>query len=238
MLLQNRVARLEDFILELQNVSSSERDSKLHAFNLSTTLRRTMSSPMAAKSGSTFYHTSNMHVTSSGSLSFHGPSSIYHVFPGNEERFNTSNQHSDMQEKGFKSTEHVLEHFNIDIKADIITQTLLLFFKWQYPNHVFIYRDAFLRDHYGARRESKYWSTSLLLSLCALGSLMLPETDRGDFGERCREAAVSIAIVADLMHPSVTALQTFLCLAFCEIGLGNLSKGWAFSGRVQSLRSG
>lgn len=237
-LLQSRVAWLEDFILDLQNASSSERDFKLRTVNItSASSKRPMSTTAETQFGSAFYRTSNLHMTSNGSLSFHGPTSIYHVVSVDDdekpyERPDKNNQHSPIKDEAFKNADQVLRHFDIDIDAEIITQTLLLFFKWQYPNYVFIYRDAFLRDHYGVRQGGKYWSTSLLLSICALGSLMLPESERGDIGRRCQDAAVSIAIVADLVDPSITAVQTFLCLAFCEIGLGNLSKGWAFSGRI------
>lgn len=227
-LLRNRVAWLEEFILELQNSSAAERDAKLRTIDLaSTSLKQAASIFAEPQIGSAFYSTSAMKMSHADSPSFHGPTSIYHVIEGSE---GGNNQLSPVGSDTFKSADHVLKHFNIDIDADIVTQTLLLFFKWQYPNYVFIYRDAFLRDHYGARQEGKYWSASLLLSICALGSLMLPESERGDFGARCQDAAASIAVVADLVRPSITAVQTFLCLAFCEIGMGNLSKGWAFSG--------
>ncbi|KAH7066530.1 fungal-specific transcription factor domain-containing protein [Paraphoma chrysanthemicola] len=207
-LLQSRVAWLEDFILNLQNASPSERAARLRTLNIASATPRqaTTTSPASTQSSSTFYRTSNLHLTSDGSISFYGPTSIYHVFPHDEERPDRTDQQSTVRDTGFKNPGQVLEHFDIDLEAD-------------YPNHVYIYRDAFLRDHYGNRQEGKYWSTSLLLSICALGSLMLPEN-----------AAASIAIVSDLMHPSITAVQTFLCLAFCEIGIGNISKGWAFSG--------
>lgn len=135
----------------------------------------------------------------------------------------------------FTSTDHVLRHFGIDVDSDAVTQCLVQFFKWQYPNLMFVYREAFLRDHFGDRAGSRYWSLSLLLSVCALGSLMLPrehgEEARGrPGGEQFYGAAESIAIVTGLTRPSIPTVQTFLCLAFYEIGLGNLSKGWAYSG--------
>lgn len=160
-------------------------------------------------------------------MSFHGPTSICQVVFDDGDGPSGSNE---LVRKPFKNADHVLTHFGIDIDSSAITETLVLFFKWQYPNFMFVYRDTFLRNHYGMREESKYWSLSLLLSICALGSLMLPQGEKKAFGEQCHDAAESIAMVTDLVQPSITAVQTFLCLAFYEIGAGNLSKGWAFSG--------
>jgi len=164
-------------------------------------------------------------------MSFHGPTSIYQVI-FDEERPGENNAVAASSREAFRNADNVIKHFKIDLDADIITQTLILFFKWQYPNFMFVYRDAFLRAHYGEREGSKYWSHSLLLSVCALGSLMLPQHDQSRFNERCHDAAESIAMVTDLTNPSITAVQTFLCLAFYDIGTGNLSKGWAFSGML------
>lgn len=225
-ILQNRIAWLEDFIVDMQSSSSPDRDEKLRNIHFASAPSKPRT-PAVTQHHATSYRTSNLRVNIDGFPSFHGPTSIYHEI--REGRLE-STQQGRLQESAFNNADHVLRHFDIDLNSDIITQTLLLFFKWQYPNYVFIYRDAFLREHYGERQGGKYWSISLLLSICSLASSMLPESGRGNFGTRCHDAAVSIAIVADLTHPSITAVQTFLCLAFCEIGCGNLSKGWAFSG--------
>lgn len=177
---------------------------------------------------------------SEGSLAFHGPTSIYQLlFDDDDVGIPGGNCAAVLAlNEPFASADHVLKHFGIDIDNDILTQSLIHFFKWQYPNFMFVYRDAFLRDHYGHRQGSRYWSISLLLSICALGSLMLPQGEKSDLRERWRDAAESIAMVTDLGHPSITAVQTFLCLAFYEIGLGHLSKGWAFSGELIEVLNG
>ncbi|KAK8233202.1 fungal-specific transcription factor domain-containing protein [Phyllosticta capitalensis] len=112
----------------------------------------------------------------------------------------------------------VAQHFGI--QDSWIEQGLQSFFKWQYPNCMFIYREAFIRDHYQC---GEYWSPSLLYSICALGS-------DGDVSERFFAAAESILMVSGLEKPCLTTVQAFLCMAFFEIGRGNLSKGWNFSG--------
>lgn len=235
-LLQNRVAWLEEFIMGLQSASSSERDSRLRTMNfISTSSRDASATATETCFGSALDYTTYLHRTSDGSMSFHGPTSICQVVFDDGDRPSGSNELVLSPSKPFKNADHVLTHFGIDIDSSAITETLVLFFKWQYPNFMFVYRDAFLRNHYGMREESKYWSLSLLLSICALGSLMLPQGEKKAFGEQCHDAAESIAMVTDLVQPSITAVQTFLCLAFYEMGAGNLSKGWAFSGRTNEM---
>lgn len=230
-LLQTRVAWLEDFIADLQTSSSSEREAKLRDINFLTNTSRdvvpvTNGSPQSDASP----RATNFHVTSDGSLSFHGRTSIYQVmFEDPDTSIRTTSSPVAIESRS-RNEDYVLQHFAIDINDDMVTQALILFFKWQYPNFMFIYRDAFLRSQFGMRQGSKYWSLSLALSMCALGTLMLPQSERGDFGQRCHDAAESIAMVTDLVNPSITAVQTFLCLAFYDIGAGSLSKGWAFSG--------
>lgn len=232
-MLQSRVSWLEGFIADLQNSSPSERNAKLQSVSfLSTPSPSTSSAVPESIASGTSLRATNFHVTTDGSISFHGRTSIFQVMFEDDQRPSSATSDGLSLDGTYRNADYVLQHFNIDINDDMITRVLILFFKWQYPNFMFIYRDAFLMDHYGTRQGSKYWSLSLLLSICALGSLMLPTDERGDFGQRCHDAAESIAMVTDLVHPSITAVQTFLCLAFYDIGAGSLSKGWAFSGRT------
>jgi hypothetical protein len=230
-LLQARVAWLEDFIVDLQTSSSSEREVKLRDVNfLSTPSRDAASVTDGSPQSEASPRATNFHVTSDGSLSFHGRTSIYQVMFEDPEKSTRTTTGPVAVESRSRNEDYVLQHFAIDINDEMVTQALVLFFKWQYPNFMFIYRDAFLRSQFGERQGSKYWSLSLALSMCALGTLMLPQGEQGDFGQRCHDAAESIAMVTDLVNPSITAVQTFLCLAFYDIGAGSLSKGWAFSG--------
>ncbi|KAK1624793.1 fungal-specific transcription factor domain-containing protein [Colletotrichum phormii] len=122
------------------------------------------------------------------------------------------------------------------IPGDYISHLGIHFFRWQYPHFMFIYREAFLCDHFSkddgdgddrSRKHRKYWSPALLLSICALGALVNLETKATS--ERFFLAAESIIMVTGLTRPSVATVQAFLCLALYEIGRGNLSKGWGYS---------
>jgi hypothetical protein len=123
-----------------------------------------------------------------------------------------------------------MAHFGISLEGDIVVRALMDFFRWQYPHFMFVYREAFLRDHFGDRRDCKYWSAALLMSLCALGTLVSDDEDQRSLSGQFFLAAESIVMVSGLTRPSIPTVQAFLCLAFYEIGRGNLSKGWGFSG--------
>lgn len=58
----------------------------------------------------------------------------------------------------------------------------------------------------------------------------MPGPDARDASERFSAAAESILLVSGQSQPCITNVQAFLCLAYYEIGRGNLSKGWGFSG--------
>jgi hypothetical protein len=125
-----------------------------------------------------------------------------------------------------------MDHFGIKLEDDTVFKALQQFFRWQYPHFMFVYREAFLRDHFGERKGCKYWSSALLLSICALGLLMSETEGERNLSEQFFQAAESIVMVSGLSRPSIPTVQSFLCLAFFEIGRGNVSKGWAFSGTI------
>lgn len=128
--------------------------------------------------------------------------------------------------------EHIMDHFGIQLDGVIIMRALTQFFKWQYPHFMFIYREAFLRDHFGNRHASKYWSSALLTSICTLGLLMAGDDTDRKFSDQYFLATETIVVVSGLTYPSIPTVQAFLCLAFYEIGRGNFSKGWGYSGMV------
>lgn len=170
-----------------------------------------------------------------GLLIYHGATSIYRVGLGNgvcSSANQNPTQSLPMQATPalLSTSSQIAEYFGIDINDESIMTALVQFFKWQYPHFMFIYREAFLRDHFGDRMTQKYWSPVLLVSVAALGLLMSTDNHDRQLSEHIYIAAESVAIVSGLTRPSIVTVQTFLCLAFYEIGRGNLSKGWAHSG--------
>lgn len=177
----------------------------------------------------------NLQVDLEGSLIYHGATSIYRAHSGRPApgtAFGESSALSNHTVDSDPNFEYVAEHFGINLHDELVHDALLQFFKRQYPHFMFIYREAFLRDHFSDRVCCKYWSSALLLSICALGTLMSPHKRNRESSAQFFSAAESILIVSGLTKPSIVTVQGFLCLAFYEIGRGNLLKGWGFSGRL------
>ncbi|KAF9769355.1 hypothetical protein IL306_013235, partial [Fusarium sp. DS 682] len=220
--LKNRVASLEAFIQELQEASPARRDEMLGpAVGTSITLT---AGPSHAVPSDTPVR-ARLKPDAEGSLVYHGATSIF-----NSDLLSTSEMYLNQTQYAESNFDHVLDHFGIKLEDDTVFKALQQFFRWQYPHFMFVYREAFLRDHFGERKGCKYWSSALLLSVCALGLLMSETEEERNLSEQFFHAAESIVMVSGLGRPSIPTVQSFLCLAFFEIGRGNVSKGWAFSG--------
>lgn len=235
--LENRVAWLESFIGRLQAAPGPERDEMLQSVSFGDHLPAPQPSastvnPNRDKGGGHRRESSaNLQVDLEGSLIYHGATSIYRARSGRPESGNAFGEHSALSKHSADSDnnfEYVAEHFGICLHDELVHDALLQFFRWQYPHFMFIYREV--RDHFSDRVGCKYWSSALLLSVCALGTLMSPDKRHRESSARFFSAAESILIVSGLTKPSIVTVQGFLCLAFYEIGRGNLSKGWGFSG--------
>lgn len=244
--LENRVAWLESFIDKLRAAPSHERDGLLQTISFGdhlpardSSVSGTIGNPSKDKKNGEDDRdgSANLQVDLEGSLIYHGATSIYRAHSKEATRgtalddFTTSSTPRHMRSNP-SNFEHVAEHFGINLHDQIVDDALMQFFKWQYPHFMFVYREAFLRDHFGSRVDCKYWSSALLLSICALGTLMSTERRHREASEQFFSAAESILIVSGFATPSIVAVQGFLCLAFYEIGRGNFSKGWGFSGML------
>lgn len=246
--LENRVAWLESFIGRLQAAPGPERDEMLHSVSLGENLPAPHGQPSVSTANpdrdrgdghSRRESSVNLQVDLEGSLIYHGATSIYRAHSGRPASGNASGPHSASLKHATDSDsnfEYVAEHFGISLHDELVHDALLQFFRWQYPHFMFIYREAFLRDHFSDRVGCKYWSSALLLAVCALGTLMSPDKRHRQSSAQFFSAAESILIVSGLTKPSIVTVQGFLCLAFYEIGRGNLSKGWGFSGNITSTK--
>lgn len=239
--LENRVAWLESFIGTLRAASSHERDNLLQTVSFGDHLpARDAVSPLKQtreKEGGNNSNrdiSANLQVDLEGSLIYHGATSIYRGSGPSTSELQTISTRPMSSESNF---EYVAEHFGITLNDAIVDDALMQFFKWQYPHFMFVYREAFLRDHFGPRVDCKYWSSALLFSICALGTLMSTEKRNRESSEQFHSAAESILIVSGFSKPSIVTVQGFLCLAFYEIGRGNLSKSWGLSGSFPTPRS-
>jgi Fungal specific transcription factor domain len=119
---------------------------------------------------------------------------------------------------------------SLRIDDEILNEALSLFFLYQYPQFMFVHREAFLRDYYGNVHQGKYWSYPLLYAICALGARGSPDARVRDKGDVLSHCAETIIMTNALGHPHITVAQALLCLAFYELGSGNHSKGWILAG--------
>lgn len=242
--LENRVAWLESFVGKLKAAPSHERDSLLQTVSFgdhcpakNDPMPKSLDTSKEKRGKGTRASSANLQVDLEGSLIYHGATSIYRAHPsqsvpgpgGVSSGISSLLPGHMSSESNF---EYVAEHFGINLRDELVEGALRQFFKWQYPHFMFIYREAFLRDHFGDRVNCKYWSPALLLCVCALGTLMSTEERHRESSGQFLAAAESILIVSGFTKPSIVTVQGFLCLAFYEIGRGNLSKGWGFSGRL------
>ncbi|EXK83749.1 hypothetical protein FOQG_12083 [Fusarium oxysporum f. sp. raphani 54005] len=225
--LRNRVASLEAFIQELRDAPPPRRDEMLGP------AAYTQGAPNIPAAGPSQVIQNDttaralLKPDAEGSLVYHGATSIF-----NSDLLSTSESYPSPTQSLYAESnfDHVMDHFGIKLEDDTVFKALQQFFRWQYPHFMFVYREAFLRDHFGERKGCKYWSSALLLSICALGLLMSETEGERNLSEQFFQAAESIVMVSGLSRPSIPTVQSFLCLAFFEIGRGNVSKGWAFSG--------
>lgn len=112
-----------------------------------------------------------------------------------------------------------------------IQTCLPLFFLYQYPQLMFVYREAFLADYFENTYGGKYWSYALVFATCALGAPHSPDMNIRNKAGIMAKCAKEIIITYELSFPTPVTIQALLCLAFHEIGQGNTSQGWLFAGK-------
>ncbi|KAF3025591.1 hypothetical protein E8E14_012201 [Neopestalotiopsis sp. 37M] len=177
--------------------------------------------------------TSHFRVEDGGSIAYHGPTSIFRSFPSPslQKPLKSWFSHTLPLSARDLHTRRVAADFGIDLQGEDIPQALRQFFKWQYPQFMFIYREAFLRDHFSDNYHNRqYWSSPLLFAMCAIGLVTSPDHDKKAMCDRFFSAAETILLVSEMCNPCITTVQAFLCLALYDIGRGRLSSGWRFSG--------
>lgn len=231
--LEDRIAWLENLVNRMKMANQTERDRILEQIDLGDHLEPHVEPEFDAEDEpGSLIHASHFLVENEGLMSYHGPTSIYRfssTLSRQDQRW-PFQSHTTSDNAIDQHTQRVAQDFGIDLQSGIITTSLQFFFRWQYPHSMFIYREAFLRDHFSDHGNRQYWSGPLMLALCALGLTMAPEQQERTMSDRFFSAAETILLVSGMAHPCITTVQAFLCLALYEIGRGQLSDGWKFSG--------
>lgn len=167
--------------------------------------------------------TTTFQRTAEGQVLYHGRTSIYR---GNK----------DIGARSAQDGPSILPSNLADTRSQYpqdptVHAAVRLFFKWQYPNFMFVYREAFLLDYLGHSHSSKSCSLALLYSICALGAQMSADTAVSSLATCFRERAHDALFPIGFLTPDMTTIQALLCLAFAELSEGSVSDAWVYSGK-------
>ncbi|MCJ1302433.1 hypothetical protein MMC08_005236 [Hypocenomyce scalaris] len=210
--LESQVAKYESILRKAKAASGEERSALLDSISsdeyLSSPQENSINrEPNIDTEVSSRMATMSLQPSLQGSLLFYGPTSMYQrdISLDKPQDANYTDPRLDLEWQTLRLSQ------NLRIEDSVINKALSLFFLYQYPQFMFIYREAFLEDYYENTHRGKYWSYPLLYAICALGVRASPD-----------EKALG--------RPHVTVAQSLLCLAFYELGKGNHSKGWLLAG--------
>lgn len=156
--------------------------------------------------------------------SYQGPTSIYRLGENSE----TESLNLD------ENDETPSLYQTISAEDTDVNEILRSFFRWQYHQYMFLYREALLLDYLNHEYGGRYCSLTLIYAICALGHVA-EGRQRGDMS-RFLEKAYAELYESDVFSVSLTTVQALLCLAFCELALGNIPKAWLLSGESSVSR--
>lgn len=216
---------------KLKHASAEERDVLIGDVVLddhlgSPVILEETDSPDAVSEPASPLPTGSLKRGTSGALQYHGPTSIY-LDDGMDDSVIPK---TSMAESNVHAWSDLRLASALGITEPLINEALGLFFTHQYPQFMFVYREAFLADYFSFEHGGKYWSFSLLYAIGALGIAHSPNTQNRAKAAVFAKCAEEIVITHELSRPTFTTVQALLCLAFHELGQGSSSKGWLLSG--------
>jgi len=112
-------------------------------------------------------------------------------------------------------------------KSDLARDLMAAFFRRQYPYHMCLYREYFLRDYHAG--NGPYYSDLLMYAICSMGALSSGEIAAREWSDMFFNLAQQLLYGSALESPNLTTLQALILLGHREIGHGKTSKGWLFS---------
>ncbi|CAK7234996.1 hypothetical protein SBRCBS47491_009140 [Sporothrix bragantina] len=238
--LESRIATLERFLAEVKAAPTDDhRQAMLEHITFQDHLRATTTSGPVPALGSAptdgddtalreAMTRASLQETAEGSRIYHGPTSI---FSDSEVAASESPSHlaSPAASLATSTPQHVDEYGSLH--GPKIALCIGLFFFWQYSQFMFIDREAFVQEYDQNPVNGEFCSEPLVYAICAIGALMSPDPDTRAISGSFATSAQDILLAKDMLGvPRVTSVQALLCCAYYEVGRGNLSKGWLFSG--------
>ena len=113
-----------------------------------------------------------------------------------------------------------------------ICLSIALFYIWQYPQFMFIDCEAFIREFDTNPLDGEFCSLPLIYIISAIGSLMSQDPEIRAMSSSFADSAEAILTSRGLGTPRIASVQALLACAHYEVGRGNLSKGWLYSGAL------
>lgn len=237
--LETRVAWYESLVRKLKDADSSGRDAILEGVTLDDHLASGELSKEATstqdqpsredqESKSSPVAVGSLTQGTSGTLQYHGPTSAY--LDDGAEDLDSSALTPPQEVASSHAWADLRLASALGIDTALVNESLALFFTHQYPQFMFVYREAFLSDYFTSEHGGKYWSFPLLYSLCALGAVHSAELHTRKKAFLLAKCAEEILITHELGRPTFTTVQALLCLGFHELSHGNSSRGWLLSG--------
>lgn len=185
-------------------------------------------------------------VDEDGAVSFHGPTSRFHVSyeesrPNHtkaiqqrpkEEQLNELASVARLQRRVWQPLLDAKGQSVDDFPPAVTTKLLKIYWTWQHPLHNCVYKPYFIRD---MALSGPYFSEFLLTSIYALagrhstlddGEMALVEK-----GERFMEKAKQLLIhEISQPRPKIATIQALLILAERQCSVGKISEGWLYTG--------
>lgn len=239
--LERHVASLELFIQQLAKADSERREQMLSGYTEKQENQMDVNSPASPSTDHTDVVLAKARAgqlkktrTGSASLQYFGSTGLFHAYPGTSELLPHAQplnldevlvNSSPSESTGLPAVSTLDLHFSPH--GETCQGLMSTFFREQYPYHMCVYREFFLRDYdTGAGR---YYSDVLLFAICAIGALATGDASMSPVSEAFYSQAESM-VYASLDKPDLTLLQALILLSYHAIGHGKASKGWLFLG--------
>ncbi|CAK7202820.1 hypothetical protein SEUCBS139899_005547 [Sporothrix eucalyptigena] len=235
--LESRIATLERFLAEVKAApTDDQRRAMLEHISFQDHLRTAAAVPTAGhlpsesdddKALREAMTKASLQETAEGSRIYHGPTSI---FSDSEVAAASKSPYLGSSASLSTSTPQYVDEYG-SLHNPKISLCIGLFFFWQYSQFMFIDREAFVQEYDQDPVNGEFCSEPLVYAICAIGALMSPDPETRSMSTSFASSAQDILMSKDMLRvPRVTSVQALLCCAFYEVGRGNLSKGWLFSG--------
>ncbi|KAH8698677.1 C6 transcription factor [Talaromyces proteolyticus] len=249
--LETRIAELEEKLAKTQEERASDSDKtskpspRGSPAEYSSSTEQTPEQDEGALALELSSEFEGLTIEQDGRVSFHGPTSLFHLLPSDTVNETASSSHltSELEARKERLMNNAWHERAIEQLSGIPEpfQYLLDFhWCWIQPLFNFVYRPAFTRD---MKASGPYYSDILLNALlshsvrwCMRDTKVQPLLESFDGGAKFFQAAVTGTFeTLRSGYPKIPTVQTLLLLSAQECGRGNRAQAWLYSGMAFRL---